>query len=276
MNLNYKNNFLPLYRSRLTKNKIIKNSNLRLFLFYLFLNEIIKPKYAFEIGAYDAEFSINLRKKLKDTEIYAFEASKDNFDHFTRARNFHNKNINYINLALSDKTGHIDFYMQDKNLETNEMYTKIIPNNSLHKRNEENIEYQQVSIPSDTLNNFVKNEKINNVTNSMWIDVEGSNKEVLNGASEVLKNSQLIYIEVEDKKFWENQWLSDDVIEFLNTYNLIPIGKDFEDFLGQYNLIFIKKELLQQYNTGLRNKILLNVASLGYSRLNKFTLKLFT
>ena len=110
----------------------------------------------------------------------------------------------------------------------------------------------------------------------MWIDVEGSNKEVLNGASEVLKNSQLIYIEVEDKKFWENQWLSDDVIKFLNTYNLIPIGKDFEDFLGQYNLIFIKKELLQQYNTGLRNKILLNVASLGYSRLNKFTLKLFT
>ena len=166
--------------------------------------------------------------------------------------------------------------MQDKNLETNEMYTKIIPNNSLHKRNEENIEYQQISIPSDTLNNFAINEKINNDTNSMWIDVEGSNKEVLNGASEVLKNSQLIFIEVEDKKFWENQWLSDDVIKFLNTYNLIPIGKDFEDFLGQYNLIFIKKELLKQYNTGLRNKILLYVASLGYSRLNKLILKLFT
>jgi len=276
MNLSYKNNFLPLFKSRLKNNKIVKKSNLRLFLFFLFLNELVKPKVSFEIGAYDAEFSINLRKRMKDIKIYAFEASKDNFEHFTRARNFHNKNIKYLNLALSDKTGDIDFFMQDKNLDTNEMYTKIIPNNSLHKRKEENIQYQQIRISSETLENFALSEKIDKESNSMWIDVEGSNKEVLNGASNILEFSELIYIEVEDKKFWENQWLSEDVIKFMKNYDLIPIAKDFEDFLGQYNLIFIKEELLNKINTGFKNKTLLYLASLGYSRLNKSLLKLFS
>ncbi len=276
MNLSYKNNFLPLFKSRLKNNKIVKKSNLRLFLFFLFLNELVKPKVSFEIGAYDAEFSINLRKRMKDIKIYAFEASKDNFEHFTRARNFHNKNIKYLNLALSDKTGDIDFFMQDKNLDTNEMYTKIIPNNSLHKRKEENIQYQQIRISSETLENFALSEKIDKESNSMWIDVEGSNKEVLKGASNILEFSELIYIEVEDKKFWENQWLSEDVIKFMKNYDLIPIAKDFEDFLGQYNLIFIKEELLNKINTGFKNKTLLYLASLGYSRLNKSLLKLFS
>ena len=70
MNLSYKNNFLPLFKSRLKNNKIVKKSNLRLFLFFLFLNELVKPKVSFEIGAYDAEFSINLRKRMKDIKIY--------------------------------------------------------------------------------------------------------------------------------------------------------------------------------------------------------------
>jgi hypothetical protein len=83
----------------------------------------------------------------------------------------------------------------------------------------------------------------------MWIDVEGASEQVLSNSNKTLKQSDSIFIEVEDFKFWQDQWLAEDVIKFLVSQDFIPIARDYE-YEKQNNYIFIKSKLMDN------NKIL--------------------
>jgi hypothetical protein len=83
----------------------------------------------------------------------------------------------------------------------------------------------------------------------MWIDVEGATEQVLSSSNKTLKQVDSIFIEVEDFKFWQDQWLAEDVIKFLVSQDFIPIARDYE-YEKQNNYIFIKSKLMDN------NKIL--------------------
>jgi hypothetical protein len=83
----------------------------------------------------------------------------------------------------------------------------------------------------------------------MWIDVEGATEQVLSSSNKTLKQADSIFIEVEDFKFWQDQWLAEDVIKFLVSQDFVPIARDYE-YEKQNNYIFIKSKLMNN------NKIL--------------------
>jgi len=98
------------------------------------------------------------------------------------------------------------------------------------------------SIRGDT---FIKNKFKNNTKISLWIDVEGAQSEVLNSLSNSFEQGIInsVYIEVEQKKMWQQQkMLDNDIIDFMNKRNFSQFLRDNEH-ATQYNIIFVNNNI---------------------------------
>lgn len=109
--------------------------------------------------------------------------------------------------------------------------------NSITPRNKKGLVYEQVNIECTKLDTYFKDKNFSNI--SMWIDLEGHGYECLQGASNLLENTNIIKIEVEDKQYWKDQKLSTDIIDFLGTKHFVPVLRDYQSTM-QYNILFVK------------------------------------
>jgi FkbM family methyltransferase len=187
---------------------------------FIDIQKVMLPNVAIEVGAYDADFSRAMVGIAK--EVYAFEASPYVYNKF--------KNINgvdYQNLAISNVSGEIEFELQvDEH--------RLTANNSIMKRNN-NTNKEYIPVPAKTLNELFQEKK--NI--ALWIDCEGANEQVLTGASLVLPNVQSIFIEVETVKFWKNQWVEQDVRDYLLDFGF-RLSRSEPQYTNQYNQIYIR------------------------------------
>ena len=92
-------------------------------------------------------------------------------------------------------------------------------------------------VSKNTLDNL---HNTNSESFCLWIDAEGHGYEVLQGAKEVLKKTQLIFIEVEETGHWVNQKLDRDILEFLEN-DFDAVARD-QEYPKQYNLVFKRKQ----------------------------------
>jgi FkbM family methyltransferase len=187
---------------------------------FIDIQKVMLPKITIEVGAYDADFSKSMVGIAK--EIYAFEASPFVYEKFKDI-----PGVDYRNLAISDVSGEIDFEIQiDQH--------KLTSNNSIMKRNDKgNKEY--ISVKSSTLNELFEDKK--NI--ALWIDCEGANGQVLTGASSILPNIGSICIEVETARFWKDQWLEQDVKEYLAGFGF-RLSMSEPQYTNQFNQIYIR------------------------------------
>jgi FkbM family methyltransferase len=189
------------------------------------IQQYIRPEVSIEIGAYEATFSKKMIDIVPNGNVWAFEASPYVYQNF-----YPINNVNYLNKAISNTNDIIKFQIQsDSDLVTT-------ANNSIINRNEDK-NYLYIDVESVTLDSMFKEYK--NIC--LWIDCEGANKQVLEGSVDILKNVSSIFIEVEEYEFWKDQWLYNDVYQFLKDNDFILLDKDNEYGSSQYNCIFIKK-----------------------------------
>jgi FkbM family methyltransferase len=198
--------------------------------FFISIQDILKPDISIEVGAFEAYFSNEMIKRVKSS--FAFEASPYVHNEF---KNKVSKDIQYLNVAVSDKSGKEDFEIQ-----TNHDY--IIGNNSIKKRND-NSKKLYVEVDSVSLNDFFKDSKF--LKACLWIDCEGASKEVLTGASNILNKVQSIFIEAEKFAYWNDQWLSNDIEKFLKDYNFIVISRH-DQYEKQENIVFINNKIVNK------------------------------
>jgi hypothetical protein len=160
-----------------------------------------------------------------------------------------NLGVKYINTAITNKIGETRFLIQEAYLNNGEWdgkrINRLIGNNSLLIRNEDDVLYSAPKVDCNTLDGFFIDSGIlnSNDTLCMWIDVEGAIEQVLSNSSKMLKQVDSIFIETEDFKFWQDQWLAEDVIKFLVSQDFFPIARDYE-YEKQNNYIFIKSKLM--------------------------------
>lgn len=197
----------------------------------LFYNKVLdtNPSCFCEIGARDASASLFISKKLPNCEIYCYEANPYVYKTFQPIIYKKNVNIRYINLAISDNRGFVPFYIQNNKPQN-------CGSNSLLQRSK-NINYEIIKIECNKLDNIIYRD---NHSYALWIDAEGCGYEVLLGAENILKQTSIIYIEVESVKFWKDQKLDEDIFQLLSSYQFFPIGFDSQYYDKQYNIIFAK------------------------------------
>jgi len=189
------------------------------------MQESLLPDYAIEIGAHAAEFSLTISQKL-GIAATAFEAGKEIYDAYKESAN--TNLVSYRNLAISDIDGEVSFLVHSNPLDGN---NSIVPR----------VGHDSVSanvVKSYRLDTYFKDIKFNNIC--MWIDVEGATKEVLSGSTETLKKVSSVFIETEDRAYWKNQWLTIDVIEFLNQQGFVLLDSEIV-YEAQQNLIFVRR-----------------------------------
>ena len=97
---------------------------------------------------------------------------------------------------------------------------------------------QEVSVEATTIDTFFGDHPFESC--AMWVDVEGASEMVLSGASQVLLKTDVVIIEVEDREYWEGQWLRPDVMEYFYQHGLMPMSRDFQSrYL--YNIVFVRQ-----------------------------------
>ncbi len=201
-------------------------------LFKNLIFNILKPDMLVEVGAYEASFSYQYSKINSMSQVFAFEADPENFNHFTSS--FENKkNFNYLNAIVSnEKKDYLNFYKK--------IDSSLVSNNSIFKK--KNQLYNVVTIKNIRLDEFFENliSSVNNI--SLRIDAEGGAYDVLKSGQNLLKKTSAIYVEVEDYEVWQNQKTVFDIYPFLEEFDFVPFTRDFQT-PGQYNVFFIKKNL---------------------------------
>ena len=163
------------------------------------------PDISIEVGAHEGAYSKTI--SLLGVEAYAFEASPYVYNRFKDGLS----GVFYINKAVSEYSGILKFEMQTR------FDPAMAGNNTIKNRNEDTA-YEYIDIEATSLDEYFQDDIDKNANFVLWIDVEGANGDVLLGAKKMLDRVSSIHIEVEEREFWKNQWLHEDVTEYLAGY----------------------------------------------------------
>ena len=202
----------------------------------MFLNSVVtlRPDFFIEVGCFEASASIYVSSKLPECNVYAYEANPHNYSNFKDQ--LLQYNFNYVNKAISDFHGTTQFYLQKLKKKNKNKNKHVRGNNSLLKRTDRKVEYEEVSVNCNTLDNLHYQE---DSTYALWIDAEGKGFEVLTGSEQILKKTKLLLIEVESIRHWKEQLLDYDVIALLTMHGFKQIYRD-QEYPEQYNILFEK------------------------------------
>jgi len=204
------------------------------------LVKAVDPGVFIEAGAKDGRVSLRARRYLPEARIVAFEANPHTFERFLPTHVGAPNPVEYLHLAVSDRPGKLSF-----NIPTRIGGASIdvdVGRSSLLKRLPDPDEsYVTAEVEATTLDLFFRSDA--GKSNCMWVDVEGANRDVLSGAKETLKATQVLLIEVEDRPIWTGQWLRPDVQAFLYQVGFVPVARDYQSRY-QFNILFLRSSLI--------------------------------
>jgi FkbM family methyltransferase len=195
-----------------------------------------------DVGVYRGVYSYKLSQISK--HVHAFEPNPLIYPYLKKNLKKIINNISLYNIAASDCKGIASlkipnrFNTLNKN-DYEEMYK--LGASTIHKKNKLNNEaYISKEVGKNKLDNVLKNKKIGFIK----IDVEGHEKNVIIGASKIIKkNKPVLLVEIEEKHT-QNKVVN--IINFINTFGY----KSY--FLDKKELIEIKKNT----NFGLKNNFI--------------------
>jgi FkbM family methyltransferase len=181
-----------LLRKRLNRS-IKKKDEAELELIKIFSD---KKKDAIDVGVYRGVYSYQLAKYYK--HVYSYEPNPLLYPYLEKNLKKIISNITIENYALSDVTGEIDLRIPKRfksifNGNIEEIYKLGCA--SIHKKNEFN-EFDSYKVKRQKLDNILKDKTIGFIK----IDVEGHEKEVINGSIEIIKkNKPILLVEIEER-----------------------------------------------------------------------------
>ena len=150
----------------------------------------------FDIGCFKGNFSINLKKKIAiDSDFYLFDANPE----------LKIKNFKYENIAISDKVGTSKFNLNTFFPSSGSSLKDIIKNDFIWNVTRRLFSFnllktfKTIEVETTTIDNICIKNNINEI-DVLKIDTEGSELNVLKGASKMLKNTKIILVEILDEK----------------------------------------------------------------------------
>lgn len=194
----------------------------------------LKIKNFIDVGSYEGEFLKNLNQEnLK--EIIMFEPDPEKFNNLKSTF----KNYSIHNLCISSSVSKQKFSI-NKDKTTSTLSSVINKNHFLYKikKNILKQSYQkEIFINVETLDHFFKNKKFENLF--LKIDTEGSDYEVLLGATNFIKEIDFVLIEVKRINFYNNAKY-ENILKFMYNHKF-KISKVFSTFPHFYQDILFEK-----------------------------------
>lgn len=181
----------------------------------------------FEIGSRDGIDSKKMKSYFKNSDVYAFEAAEQEYNNHKDQ----NRNINWINLAIYNYDGEIDFNLKG--------YLS-----GVHSiRDRESISGTLNKIKCKRIDTFCIENNIKSI-DFVKIDVEGCTYEILQSFGNYLKDVKFLHIETERYKYFKDQFLEDDVFKILND-NFTMLEKNIRNEVYQSDSIWINNIIIK-------------------------------
>lgn len=175
-----------------------------------------------EIGSRDGHDAYFLFLKFNPLNVYTFEANPD--CHQIIKNNY--PGFNNIYGAVSNFTGEASFNMVTSN------NWEAVGTSSLKDRTDSwyDGKSSKITVPVDTMQNYIKNNSINPPFDIVKIDTEGCSYEVIEGFGKKIHQVKVIHVENETHAYWSEQKLAHEVSELLQSKGFF---KDYEENFGE-------------------------------------------
>ncbi|MEN9523284.1 MAG: hypothetical protein RL065_1661 [Bacteroidota bacterium] len=175
-------------------------------------------KTILDIGASNGGFASTARKQFPESNIISFEPLNDSFEKL-KSKFINDKKHFAYNLVLSDKIGELEFH---ENNSSGSSSILSMANNHIEAY-PATAHSKKILVKSETLDNIFSTLPITpNIL--LKIDVQGAESMVLKGAVESLSKIKVLFIELSFVELYDNQWLFDDIYQFLRTLNFKLAG----------------------------------------------------
>jgi FkbM family methyltransferase len=215
------NNLMFIPEARVAKDYFNTGFYERHYIDWAMQNFVCSNKNVIDIGAHIGWYTVSFAKKAN--HVYSFECSPKSFNYLCGniALNSVDYKVTKFNCALSNETGLTPYYIRDPN---------DGGGNGISKFEYDNIKNTpHINVPKNTLDSY-------NLTNVGFIkiDVEGHEKEVLEGSVETIKNNNYPKIlfeswdEHQEKHHFPAIKLKQELFEFIYSlgYSIIKVGQD--------------------------------------------------
>jgi FkbM family methyltransferase len=186
-----------------------------------------------DIGSNDGQSSVVFLSQMSKATVIAFEPDPRAIARFKLRKEGQllNCNITLFEGALSDQDGYIDFNQsngKNSNLDWHETGWDLsgsIKSPLKHLSEYPTISFEsKIKVRTTTLDAYIKNNDLNfDIIDLAWIDVQGAEKNVLDGAKNTLHKIRYIHMEYSDKEMYEGQMDLDTTLSYLKDFELVQI-----------------------------------------------------
>ena len=207
---------------------------------------LIKKKQVtiFDVGACTGEMSLKYKRLFKRSTIYCFEPYEPSYEILKKVTS-DSQNIKCYNIALSNITGNVDFFVNSY-YPTNSMLATHV-DSSKNWNDEVFVTQKKIQVNSVTLDDFVQQMGIDTI-DILKMDTQGTEYQILEGSSGFLGEGKisLIYLEIIMMPTYQQQKHFDEILLLLrkngfNLYNLYNLSYTNAGELRQVDAIFTRK-----------------------------------
>lgn len=218
-----------------------KKSAERVAAFFLRMQDLLPITTTLEIGAHEATFSRNAKRRHPERTARAYEANPHVHAHFMLEGSVRKEGVCYEHYAIGDTDGSASFHIYDK-LEGRAEPCDSRRQSVLPRVESADSSCTTVQTPLARLDSLCAMDAEDS-RYALWIDAEGFSAQVLAGAAKILSKTLAVYIELESSPKFAGQSCDREIMATLLEQDFVPILRDFQ-FRHQYNVIFVKKECL--------------------------------
>lgn len=182
------------------------------------------PSVILDIGSRDLEQSIEFNSVFNDAKIIAFEPNPSQYD-ICLNKSKHYSNIKVEQLAISNVSGTLDFYVTHGNVGASSLLKPMsIPFATTQ-------DFTKISVPSIRLNEWLDSNDIGKV-DLMWLDTQGVELDALKSMGDKLKQVKFIHCEAAEHAYYEGHLLKNELVNFLEEsgFELIFINEAYHPF----------------------------------------------
>jgi FkbM family methyltransferase len=196
----------------------------------MMLNNGIKISNIYDIGAHKGDWTRHIQKILPNANIFMFEANKSNEYHLGALNNWHKITV------LSDREKEVEFFATGG---TGDSYFK--ENTAVYNS------VQPLTIRTQKLDDVVNEENLS-FPDFIKIDTQGSEIDILKGATACLKSSKIILLECPVYPYNKNAPSMEEYLTFMREAGFFPACAVESHILHgvfvQIDIIFVETSIL--------------------------------
>lgn len=191
-----------------------------------------------DIGCYDGKDAKDLANLFENCEIHCFDPDPrafELFDHFNKD----NEQLTFYPFAVCHHNQNEYFYLSDSATRRHYDFQKEWSASSSIKKPKEHLnvfpdvtfKQEPIVVSCIRLDTWVAlYDHKNKIIDLIWADVNGSEKELIEGANQTLCNTRFLYIEFSNKELYEGEITKQELLNKLYDFEVVGTYNEGENF----------------------------------------------